>query len=535
VSALTTPMMLLLTVVLVAAQGDLTSAVGEGTVKNLKTGEAIADVRVSLTPDPTAGISPNPGIVTKSGATDANGKFTITGVAPGRYAVAATRTLFFRPRRDTGPTVLTLTAGQRISGVQILLSPTGVVAGRVIDDKREPLRSVRVEAVRREFREGQRVWVSSATSTTDDRGEYRLFNLAPGNYYVRATQGNSPPLYYPGSPDSQAAVSVSVEQGSDAGGIDVEMRRMPEYSVQLKLGGVPAGSQANFQIRRKNGLANELQLGRPENLANDTYRLGQLTPGSYDIQVQVYTPGGIQPRALTHAATIPVNVGNANQDLGTVAVPATVSVTGRIRVPDPLPSPLALERLTLFLRSLDLPLNPAGSVRGNTTPPGFAPDGSFTLSGLAAGRYQIQLTGLPADTFVISARERTREVLDTGFTVTGTQNALELTVGGPGSVGTVIGTVVNALGNPLTSSTVVLVPPPERRSNPAAFRTATTDQSGAFSIRSVLAGDYRILAWEDLEAGAYMDPEFLKDFETRGELLRVQRGSQSNVVVRGMP
>ena len=523
----------LLTVMILIAQTDLRTGTVEGTVRNLKTGEPLAEVRITLGPEPGPVATPN--AAAKSVTTDADGKFTITALPPGRYLVNATRTLFYRSRRDAGPTTLTLSEGQRLANVQLFLSPTSVIAGRVIDDRREPLRSVRVEAVRREFRDGQRTWVSGAQTTTDDRGEYRLFNLVPGTYYIRATQGSSAPMFYPSSPDSQTAVAVSVDVGAEAGAIDIEMRRTAEYSLKLKLGGVAPESTANFLMRRRNGLANEQQTARSEPLTDNTYRIGQLAPGSYDLFVQVFTAIGAQPRVLTHAASIPINVRDANLDLGTVAIPPTVAVNGRILVPDPLPSPIAVERLALTLRALDFAAPLGVTTRGNTTPPGINSDGSFTLPNVPPGRYQVLLNGLPPDAYLISVREGTRDVLDTGFTVTGTENPLELIVGGPGSMGTVVGAVVDALGRPVSASTVVLVPAPERRANQNAFRTATSDQSGNFIIRSVPAGDYKILGWEDLEPGSYMDPEFLKGFETRGETIKVQRGSQNQVTVRVIP
>src|SRR5688572_9304212 len=520
--------------IIAAAQTDLRMATVDGVVRNLKTGEPLADVRVSITPELQLPVTTPAAAAAKTATTDADGKFNITAIPPGRYLVTATRTLFFRARRDSGPVALSLGEGQRLTGIPILLSPTAVIAGRVVDDKREPLRSVRVEALRREFRDGLRIWIAAAQGTTDDRGEYRLFNLAPGTYHVRATQNTIAPVYYPGSPDSQSAVPVTVDVGAEAGAIDIEIRRLPEYSVQLKLGGVPPAEMTNFLIRRRNALANEQQVVRSEALGDNTYRLGQLSAGAHELFVQVFTAAGNQPRILTHAANIPVSVTNSNQDLGTVAIAPTVPITGRILVPEPLTSPLAPERLVLTLRSMELPATVA-IVRGNSNPPGFNSDGTSALPTGAAGRYSLTLTGLPADTFLISARESTREVLDTGFTVTGTQNPLELTVGGPGSVGSIAGTVVNALGQAVPSSTVVVVPAPARRSNPAAFRTAVTDQSGTFTIRSILAGDYRLLAWEDLETGIYMDPEFLKNFEARGETIRVQRGSQNAATVRVIP
>ncbi|HZI50262.1 MAG TPA: carboxypeptidase-like regulatory domain-containing protein, partial [Terriglobia bacterium] len=248
--------------------------------------------------------------------------------------------------------------------------------------------------------------------------------------------------------------------------------------------------------------------------------------------VQIFATTAAQPRALTHAASIAANITTGNQDLGTVAIPTTVQVTGRIAALEPLPSPLARERLVLTMRALDLAAPIPAIARGNSTPPGFNDDGTFALPNVAPGRYQLLLSGLPADSYLISAREGARDVLDTGFTVTGNQGPLELVIGGPGSVGSVTGAAVNAVGQPVASVTVVLVPAAPRRSNPSAFRTAMTDQSGIFSMRSVLPGEYRILAWEELEPGIHMDPEFLKNFETRGEIVRVQRGAQSAATVR---
>ncbi len=506
----------------------------EGVAKNLKTGEPLPDVRVTVNPE-LAG----PGVAAKSATTDSEGKFILTGVAPGRYALTAARTLFFRPRRNTGAVAVTVAADQRLRDVQILLMPTGVIAGRVVDENREPLRSVRVEALRSEYRDGVRTWVPAQQNTTDDRGEYRVFNLQPGTYYIRATQGNlaapSAPMFYPGVLDSQDASPIQIESGAEIGAIDIAMRRTSEYAVTFKVGGVPAGSLVNLTVQKRNSKITENLPARPETLPDNTYRISRLPPGAYDIVATVSTPSAVQPRVTTHAGRIPVNIGRGDEDLGTVAVRATVPVSGRIVAPEPLPSPIDLKRLVLTFRSLDLPVPLNTTIRGAANPPGFNEDGTFTLTNVAVGRYQILLTGLPQDTYLVSARSGAREVLDLGYTVSGDQAPIELVIGGPGSVGVVEGAVVNARGELMPSSTVVLVPAGERRSNPAAFRSATTDQNGNFTIRSVLAGEYKIFAWEEVEPGAYVDPDFLKDFETRGETVRVQKGSQNAVTVRMIP
>jgi len=521
--------------ILMLAQTNVRPATIEGIAKNLKTGESLADVRITVTPEPAGAGAP----AAKSVTSDAEGRFAITGVAPGRYTVTATRTLFFRPRRNAGAVAITVAAEQRLRDVQILLMPTGVIAGRVVDENREPLRSVRIDALRSEYRDGVRTLASSGQNTTDDRGEYRLFNLQPGTYYIRATQQSvttpGPALFYPGVVDSQDASPLQIEAGSELGAIDIAMRRMEEHAVQFKLGGVSPGSTVNFTIQRRDSkFADNLPAPR-DTLPDGSYRISRLTPGAYDVFAQVMTPPQVQPRVTTHSGKIPVNIGRTDEDLGTVSVRATVPVSGRIVVSEALPSPLDLKRLTLTLRSLDVPGIVNTSVRGSSMPPGFNDDGTFTMSNVPVGKFQVLLQGLPPDTYVVSARSGGREVLDTGYTVSGDQQALEISIGGPGSVGGVEGTVVNARGEPVPSSTIVLIPAGERRANPSAFRSTSADQQGSFSIRSVLAGEYKVLAWEEIEPGAYMDPDFLKDFETRGDALHIQRGSQNAVTVRVIP
>jgi hypothetical protein len=273
---------LILGIFMLQQQAAVRPATIEGIAKNLKTGEVLPDVRVTVTPE-LAG----PGALARSATTDSEGKFILTGLAPGRYSLTAARTLFFRPRRNTGVVAVTVAADQRLRDVQILLMPTGVIAGRVVDENREPLRSVRIEALRREYRDGVRTWVTSQQNTTDDRGEYRVFNLQPGSYFIRATQGNfatpSPPMFYPGVADSEDASAIQIEAGSEIGAIDIPLRRTPEYAVQFKIGGIPAASVVNLTVQKRNSKMTETVLVRPETLPDHTYRISKLPPGAYDI------------------------------------------------------------------------------------------------------------------------------------------------------------------------------------------------------------------------------------------------------------
>jgi hypothetical protein len=53
------------------------------------------------------------------------------------------------------------------------------------------------------------------------------------------------------------------------------------------------------------------------------------------------------------------------------------------------------------------------------------------------------------------------------------------------------------------------------------YKVVTSDQYGHFVIKNVDPGEYKAYAWEDVELGAYMDPDFLKPVENRGQAVSI--------------
>ena len=131
----------------------------------------------------------------RTGIADANGRFTFRDLTAGRYRVFAERQGFLRGEHGRrvasgNGTPVWMVEGQP-TRITIPMIATGVITGRVLDNGR-PMRNVIVRALRASFFDGQRSLASADTTTTDDLGEYRLFGLAPGNYYVSAVPPASP-------------------------------------------------------------------------------------------------------------------------------------------------------------------------------------------------------------------------------------------------------------------------------------------------------------------------------------------------------
>ena len=176
------------------------------------------------------------------------------------------------------------------------------------------------------------------------------------------------------------------------------------------------------------------------------------------------------------------------------------------------------------LGDLQVMLAPAGSANTGVLIGRVHNDGSFTLSNIAAGQYQLTVPGAAEDFYVKSARLGDKDILDSGIDAArGAVGALEVVLSRGGQVE---GVVLNAEDQPATGAAVVLVP--KHRVLWRLYKENTTDQYGRFHIKGIAPGDYKLFAWEDVETGAYEDPEFLKGFEALGESVAVrERGHES--------
>jgi hypothetical protein len=147
---------------------------------------------------------------------DSQGWFEFTNLPPGDYRLSATEagylTRFHGQTLDESrPTRIRLRRGQVRSGIDVILPRSGVVTVQITDEFNAPVEGalVRVRQVSWVNGEPQYAPGSSkqSTETTNDRGEIRVVDLPPGEYYVSATftsvssggsRVSTPPTFYPG-------------------------------------------------------------------------------------------------------------------------------------------------------------------------------------------------------------------------------------------------------------------------------------------------------------------------------------------------
>jgi hypothetical protein len=141
-------------------------------------------------------------------------------------------------------------------------------------------------------------------------------------------------------------------------------------------------------------------------------------------------------------------------------------------------------------------------------------DGQFTIRGVFPGRYRVvPSSGVPAGFLIESATFGGRDVLDfplevkpgedvAGGVVTFATRQTELT-----------GTMTDPAGKPAPGYTLILFAADGRFWTPMSRRiqSARPSTDGRYAFRSLPAGDYRLIAVEDVEPGQWYDPAFLKE------------------------
>lgn len=166
-------------------------AIIEGTVFRGGTTEGIEGARVVVTKVAATPLTPAISPV----STDGQGRFQIKDLDAGSYRLTVAANGFARQDYGTKlPSVqgspINVAAGQTLRDIVVRLLPTGNVTGRINDENARPAVGVQVQLMRASYNaNGQRTFQSAGQTRTNDRGEYRLFWVTPGRYYLNAGPG----------------------------------------------------------------------------------------------------------------------------------------------------------------------------------------------------------------------------------------------------------------------------------------------------------------------------------------------------------
>ena len=455
---------------------------------------------------------------------DDEGRFRFDHVPPGRdYFLTARRPGFvdarYGARSATGPgTPLTMERGAVVNDIVIAMTPQGVIRGRVASPSGDPLMGSTVMALQPVYERGERRISMAARAVTNDQGEYRIANLAPGEYYIGAFDRRVPNVapgrppegyavtYHPNGTDVRDAAPLRITGGAEFRSIDVRLRQTRVYAIRGKVvdaSGAPANGTL-LAVQRvddpiADGVVTNARSGgalQPTAAPNATFEFRGLTPGTYFIQT---LPGVRLNRDVTPPLVARVEVTITDQDVsGAVLLAgAGASVSGSVTMESggigalfPQGSLLAvgLEEVA------PLALNTPDEEQIST-------DGTFRIAGAALTRHYLRVTGLPDNLYLKSARFNGADVTHAPIDLSsGAGGVLEIVLS-PKAAG-ITGIVRDADGRALGAAQVTLWPAmPDPGSATRGIRAATSDQNGAFEFHGLAPGDYFLAAWEDADPG----------------------------------
>jgi Carboxypeptidase regulatory-like domain len=519
----------------------------EGQVRNAATGEPLRKANLVLrraTPGQAGGPP-----MTYGASSDASGNFAFRDIEPGEYRLTANRNGFAQteygaraPQRPGTP--LTLASKQRMREIVLRLTPHAVIAGRILDEDGEPVARVQVQPMRARYLQGRmQLMPAAGGASTNDLGEYRIFGLAPGRYNLSASLmdrmfGGQPdiaedsaegyvPTFYPGTHTASSAVVLELAPGQQLRGVDFTLSKARTVPVKGRVANLSGGSTQGMNVM----LQPRGQASGPWNMQRarvrepqGNFELRGVAPGSYTL-VAMATGNG-RPAAT---GRLSVEVGNEPIDNLLVNIQPPFEVRGQVRV-EGVDAPI-LSGLQFQLR----PREGAGMMFGPGANARIEPDLTFTLPSVSPDSYDLNLTGLPDGYYLKTIRSAGQEFpLEGGLDLTTAPSApLEILLSPKAAA--VDGVAFNTKDQPLPGATVVLVPEAKQRGQQRLYRTAISDQTGLFKIKNVPPGDYKLFAWEDLEPGAYMDPDVLKPIESSGQTVKLDESATATVKVKALP
>lgn len=432
-------------------------------------------------------MTPGPGRVQKDGETDETGRLEFGTLPAGVYSLmVAPPAAFLRP---TSSASIRLGDGESASRT-IRLDRGGAIMGRVVDETGDPVAHVNVMALRKDPRSpSSSVRMSGNSGTTDDRGEFRVYGLEPGDYYISANYNvpapylASPPeprlgyvpTYYPGVPTLDGARLVKVRSGQDSGGIDLGllMGKLGRVvgTVSDSTGALVAPTQsrsAYVSLSPKGG--EQAGFGRGSSIKPDgTFVISDVPPGEYVVYANVMRGEGPQAEHETVAEVVTVNGNEVTEHLRTntgATLSGRVVIEGTLTSPPPPPGMTAAPPDARPAGPVNIMARPSATADSHTQL--FAPgkservseDGLFSIVGV---RGSVLITAVGGGRTLKAVRRAGQDITTTPLVLAGSENIDDLEVVLTYDTGNLLVDITDDRGQPVLGAWLIAFPDDPKR------------------------------------------------------------------------
>jgi protocatechuate 3,4-dioxygenase beta subunit len=476
-------------------------------------------------PQPTP--PPAPAAVTV--VSDLTGKFLFENLEPGNYQLTARRDGFAdvtlgnqQVGKKTEPIILA--PGDHKMGLLLKMIPYGAISGRLVDEDGDPIQNMAVTTMTYTYTSRGRELAEGMSATTDDRGEYRIFNVPPGKYFLKAGNrslrmgGRDPeakgyaPAFFPGVYQAASAASLELGPGQQMTGMSMTLRAAHLATIQGHIV-APAGTDmwVGLMVTSDNGQSSSSSSdGVDKNTGK--FKLSSVPQGA------LFVIAGYDVSGQRYRTQVPVEVGDSDIDGLELRPIAAMDVPGQLRIEGD--TKLTMSQLQVMLQT-----------RGNSNMVTPKDDGTLLFKGVNANTYRVQPNRAPG-LYLKSVRWGNSDITD---------GELDLTAGLPANteLSVVLGAdaaelegVVKNDNDPAEAATVTLVPTGSHRSSPF-YKSAVTDEAGHFTIRGIAPGTYKIIAWDKVNVNAVIyDPDFLRPYETAGRRIAMEPNGKQKVELK---
>ncbi len=538
-----------------------------GTVLRSDTKAPIRNARVTLVAtgaEQDADASPRSQTVT----TDDKGRFEFAHLEAGSYYLSADHPGMVLKQRQRHENMLVSVKEGEQQEIALAMQPSCVITGRVLDEQGEPLQDVSISALRYAYTIAGRRPTDTARATTDDKGEYRLFGLAPGSYLVQADVGGGSggwffrmsngtdkgatrgskkkeesvyaPTYYPNESSPEQATAIVLKPGEETEA-NFSLARVPAHHILGKVTGFPAtgdddkGKTQRMVMAVRQG--SQMPVGMGLVNPDSSFDVGPLPAGKYKL-----VAFQIQEESRVSGTTEAV-LGSSDVSGVNIAVnAATRKITGVIHKDGDAKVDYSKLYVVLLPENLDeFAANTGGNfnlVDGLSSAAGFAEvkkDGTFTIDLVPTGEvYRVALSangGGLEDWFTSKVLVGGQDVLEQGLKITQAMGPIEIMISN--NAATVEGTALDADKKPFANAEVLALPADSKlRKRFDLIQKTEADQQGRFKLRGVRPGEYLIMALEDAQEQPFLQDEFLKQHSGEMQKLTLEAGKSQRVELK---
>jgi hypothetical protein len=453
-----------------------------------------------------------------SGRTTADGRFTILALPAGSFTVSAVKDGFVEASYgetdwQVGQRSITIDEQHHAQEVQIVMARAGSIGGIVYDENGQPAPGRFMRLLRRtNGARAELVTQGWPVRGTDPYGRYRFENLAPGTYYVMAAFDSAvlARVYHPNVSRVAEAKPITLGLGEDREGIDLHYRPVPSSRVSGTIARADGGPIEHVIVRlaRAGGLDPD-----DRNLHRRIGRAGRFDFESVPAGAYWVVAHGTAPAADAEgAAGRPqrfwgfgeITVDGRQPLATTIAMTPGVEISGRVELHAvDGHEPVDRSKVVILLWGVDARTDAMLSIESLRS--SVAPNGSFVISGVPAGRYTMQAWRQPW--LLGSALDANGRHLDQPFEVTAGGDVRDVTITLADRPAGISGLLLDDQDQPLGDQQLLVFPADSRLWYPSAMRTQLSRSSadGTFTVAGLLAGEYLIAAIEDVNRESWFD------------------------------